>query len=124
MAPKATRMIEQRELLKVLHKTHPKLRMKLLSIFPKEMMHLLSECALNILKGTVVLKKNQKKKLRPHRSKLHTLASKKGNKQTREKIVQTGGFLSALLGPILEATLEPLVKTVVPTIFGALTRGG
>ena len=124
MAPKAATAIDQRELLKILHKTHPNTRKKLLSIFPKEMMQLLSECALNILKGTVVLKKSQKEKLRPHRRKLHTLANKKGNKQAREKIVQTGGFLGALLGPILEATLEPLVKTVVPNIFGALTRGG
>ena len=124
MAPKAKTMMDQRELLKILHKTTPNVRKKLLSTFPKEMMQLLSECALNILKGTVVLKKGQKEKLRRHRRKLHTLADKKASKKDKEKVVQNGGFLSSLIGPIIEAALEPLVKTVVPNIFGALVRGG
>ena len=124
MAPKAKTMLEKRELLKILSKTSPKMRKVVLATFPAEVVQLLSECALNILKGTVVLKKSQKEKLRRHRSKLHKLADKKVSKNEKKAVIQNGGFLSALLGPIIEATLEPLVKTVIPSIFGALVKGG
>ena len=122
MAPKAKTMMDQRELLRILHKTTPTLRRKLLATFPKEMIQLLSECALNILKGTVVLKMGQKEKLRPYSSKLHKLANKRLSRTKKAEVVQKGGFLAALLGPVLEATLGPLVKSVAP-IFGAVLRG-
>ena len=57
-----------------------------------------SECAINILKGNVPLTNAQMSKLRPRKQDLRALSVKKTKKR---KIIQKGGFLSALLAPAL-----------------------
>ncbi len=111
MAPKATGL-ERVELLKILHKAKPKMRVHLLKTFPNEVVKLLSECALNILKGNVILKKGQKARLRRHRKKLHTLADKKVTRVDKEKVLQTGGLLPQLLGAVLAPTIAPIIQQI------------
>ena len=113
MASKAKTGLERRELLKLLQKANKIQRAKLLEIFPAEIVKLLSECALNILKGTVVLKKDQKKKLRRYRQKLHTLVDKQVPQEKKKKVIQSGGFLPAILGTILGPLITPLVTPLV-----------
>lgn len=70
------------------------------------------ECALNILLGNVPLKNCQKLKLRKHRKTLRKLVEKRGSWKSKKKfIVQKGGFLPLLLGPIIGGLLSNLFNT-------------
>ena len=122
MAPKAraTTMEDKKLLLRMLYKATPKLRRALLADLPTEIVHLLSECALNILKGTVTLKKAHKEKLRKHRDNLHKLAKPKTSLKKKKEIIQTGGFLPGLLAGIVPSLLPiaaPLVGEIVKSII-------
>lgn len=64
---------------------------------------LLREIAYNLLKGNVKLTKRQLSNLRKHKKAVRTLASKKPSLQKRIKLEQKGGFLTALLSPVLAA---------------------
>ena len=67
----------------------------------KELTNILCECALNVLRGNVPLKKQQKLRLTPHKKGLRELSDKKTSVKKKTNILQRGGFLSALLGPII-----------------------
>ena len=115
MAPVASGL-ERVELLKMLHKAKPKMRIHILKTFPSEVVKLLSECALNILKGNVLLKKGQKERLRRHRKNLHLLADKTVPKKQKEKVIQKGGLLPAIFGASLAPIIAPLVKEVAKVL--------
>ena len=61
----------------------------------------LSECCHNVLKGNVPLTPAQKVKLRRKKHNLRKLSIKKTSIKARKKILQRGGFLGALITPIL-----------------------
>jgi len=62
----------------------------------------LSDCCHNILKGTIKLNKQQKKKLQQQAQFIRLVASKDIKlPRKREILVQKGGFLPALLAPII-----------------------
>ena len=61
----------------------------------------ISECAKNVLKGNVQLTDRQKMKLRRSQNDLRELSTKKTALQNKRRILQKGGFLTALLPPIL-----------------------
>jgi len=61
----------------------------------------ISECAKNVLKGNVPLTDRQKMKLRRSQNDLRELSTKKTALQNKRRILQKGGFLTALLPPIL-----------------------
>ena len=65
-----------------------------------ELMSCLCECAQNILNGNVPLTKSHLKHLQWYHSDVRTLAKKRAPKHKKKKILQKGGFLSALLAPI------------------------
>ena len=70
------------------------------------------ECALNLLRGNVPLKHSEKVKLRRHRHSLRKLAEKKGSWKSKKKfVVQKGGFLPLLIGPIIGALLSNLFSS-------------
>ena len=114
--PKATTMEDKRSLLKILHKASPKLKKALLADLPSEIVQLLSECALNILKGTVILKKGQKARLRRHRKNLHDLAKTKTPLKKKKEIIQKGGFLPSLLAGILPGLIPTVVQGLSDTV--------
>ena len=60
-----------------------------------------SKCAKNVLKGNVPLTNPQMRKLRPSRQDLRALSIKKTSLAKKRKIIQKGGFLSALFAPAL-----------------------
>ena len=75
----------------------------------KELINCICECALNILKGSVPLKPQDKKKLIKRKRDLRALTSKSTNIADKKRIIQKGnGFLPMLLGPII-ATLGSLL---------------
>lgn len=59
------------------------------------------ECALNVLKGNVPLTKAQLTKLRREKQNLRQLTLKKVSLKKKKKILQKGGFIGALLRPVL-----------------------
>lgn len=61
----------------------------------------LSECSLNILKGHVHLTPAQKKQLSRYKQSLRALAKKGTSVKRRKQILQKGGFIGAILKPVL-----------------------
>ena len=60
------------------------------------------ECVKNVLVGNVKLSTEHKRRLKRHKRSLRKLALKKTTLSEKKKIVQSGGFLGALLGPIIK----------------------
>ena len=107
---------DNRVFLEMLSKSNNKYRKALLSGAPPEIIHLLSECALNILKGTITLTKEEKSKLRPHKNALRKIATKRVSNRTKKKIIQKGGMLNALLKPVLKAALPIVVDQIIKSL--------
>ena len=66
----------------------------------KEFVDCVSECAKR-LRGNVPLTSNQTTKLRRNKKNLRSLATKKTSLKKKRQILQKGGFLAALLPPVL-----------------------
>jgi len=80
----------------------------------KEFLDCISECAKNILRGNVQLSANQKTALCRNRQNLRCLSIKKTSLKKKRQIIQKGGFLGAILAPVL-ATLG---GGVLSSLFG------
>ena len=79
------------------------------------MINSLCECCLNILKGNVSLTPTQKRRLNKHKQTLRLLARKQTSLRVKKKaLTQKGGFLGALLGPI--------ISTVGSLLLGGLAQ--
>ena len=61
----------------------------------------LSECCKNVIKGNVSLKPNQLKRLCRYKKSLRLVSKKKTSRKARRKLLQSGGFLPLLIGPLL-----------------------
>jgi hypothetical protein len=66
-----------------------------------EFIHGVCECIRNLLKGRIPIKSNHLKCLTRHKQTLRKLALKKTSLVTRKKIMQKGGFLGALITPLI-----------------------
>ena len=89
--------------LRVLHKSSPNVRNKLMKKHcSPEFIKCICECAKNVLAGNVALSPEHKRRLKRHKLSLRKLALKKTPLKTKKKLVQSGGFLGALLGPIVK----------------------
>ena len=98
--------------LHVLKTARPKVRRALLKEGDKDLIQCLCECCHNILNGHIKLLPKQKKLLQRHCKDLRALSSKRvklGKK--RQILVQKGGFLPAVLAPIL---------TIASSLIGGL----
>ena len=67
----------------------------------KEFLDCISECAKNVVKGNVPLTNRQKTRLRRSRNELRALSVKKTSLRKKRRILQKGGFQTALLPPVL-----------------------
>jgi len=90
-------------LLKKLHKIGSKNKKTVLvkNIKDPEFVKCLCECAKNIIKGNFKLASTQRRKICCRKKLFCKLALKKKWLTERRKIVQKGGFIGALLGPII-----------------------
>ena len=79
----------------------------------KGLLNCLSECAHNILQGIVPLGVTQKKKLKKYKKELKLLRKKRSKASDKKKALQKGGFLPALLAPIVTSVLGPLVSKIL-----------
>src|SRR6267154_3003556 len=89
-------------LLKALHKAGPEARKTLLKKHcNRDFVCCITECVKNLLNGNVPLNSIQKKKLSSKKKVLRQFALKKTTLNKKQKLIQSGGFLGALLGPII-----------------------
>ena len=89
--------------LRMLYKSSPKVRKAIAKKnCSPEFIKCLCECAKNVLVGNVELSPAHKRQLKRHKRLLRKLVLKKTSLKAKKKIVQTGGFLGALLGPIVK----------------------
>ena len=88
-------------LLRWLYKAKPSSAKAIIKTGDKELMKILSECSLNVLKGVVPLKGIQRSRLKKYKNNLRTLSKRKISCSRKKALLQKGGFLKALLGPIL-----------------------
>ena len=95
------RITRHASLLKHLCKAKPKTIRSIIKTGDKDLISVFSECALNVLKGVVPLTSGQRSKLKRHKNCLRDLVEKKTSLQKKKKILQRGGFLGALLPPII-----------------------
>lgn len=89
-------------LLKALYRASPSTRKTLLKKHcDGDFVGCITECVKNLLKGNVPLNSDQKKKLSAKKKALRQFALRKTSFRKKQKLIQSGGFLGALLGPIV-----------------------
>ena len=74
-------------------------------------------------KGNIPLTDHQFSMLKRHAKDIEALSKKKTRVWKRREILQKGGFLSALLGPVvrfLMPVVKPVVKSLIPGIAGSV----
>ena len=87
--------------LKRLSKPKPSITRPIIKDASKDLLHTLSECSYNVLKGVVPLTSKEKNKLCRYKTKLRQIANKKVSQKRKRAILMQGGFLGALLSPII-----------------------
>lgn len=118
----STRVKRQAPVLHTLAKGHPAVCRAILKGCDKDLLQCLSECAHNVLQGNVSLTPGQKSRLTKYKQKLRSVANKKTALKTKQKIVQTGGFLPALLAPLLGSVIVPLAEKAIGGIVKAIQK--
>ena len=109
----AKRVEKHLKTLEVLETAKPKLRKGILENADTDLIRCLCECCLNILKGNIELTPAEKRKLLRHKTPIRYLCSRNiPISQKREILIQKGGFLPALLGPIIG---------IVSSLLGSIT---
>ena len=98
----SSKLRKHANLLRAFHKAKPHIRRRLLHDYCNgDFVCCIVECVKNVLKGNVKLSSAQKKKLKAKRKDLRLMTLKKTSLSKKRKIIQSGGFLGALLGPIV-----------------------
>ena len=105
------RLKKHLEFLKVLQKSKGKLRKNLLKDIDNDVLKCLCDCAHNTLCGNLPLSSVHFKQLKKHKNKLRVLASKKVSLKKKKHLVQSGGFISALLAPLLTVAATLLAES-------------
>ena len=118
----SARVKRQASVLKALAKAHPHVCRVILKRADKDLLKCLSECAYNILRGNVKLKPAEKARLTKYKQKLRKVSDKKTSLKEKQKLVQTGGFLPALLAPLLTSVIAPLAGEAVKGIAKAVAK--
>ena len=88
-------------LLKQINRLGHRAKTQLIKKCDREFLDCVSECAKNVIKSNVPLKPAQLRRLRRERKNARVLASKKTSLKKKRRILQKGGFLGALLPPVL-----------------------
>ena len=98
--------------LKRLRRMSKKDRHKYLKTCDESSVDCVCECMRNLLKGRVPLKTKQLKALKRFKKFIRKAASKKTSRKKRRKTLQKGGFIGAILPPLV-AGLSGLLGTLL-----------
>jgi len=104
------RMRRYLPVLKRIKRLGDKARREFVRRCDREFLDCVSECAKNIIKGNVPLNNRQMNRLRRDRKDVRALAVKKTSLKRKRQILQRGGFLTALIPPVLSVLASLLVK--------------
>ena len=101
--------------LHALKEARPKLRNAIISNCDKDLVHSVSECALNVLRGNVKLSDCKKRKLSKFKHQLRAVVDRRLPIASKKKlIIQRGGFLV----PLLTAVLPSLATFIYDKLKG------
>ena len=98
---KSKRASQILSVIKPINKMTPKKRKQFIACCNRETLNCLCECAKNILRGNIKLSRSQLSKLKKHKSAIRNITLKKTPLYTKRKLLQRGGFISALIGPAI-----------------------
>ena len=104
--------------LRILAEGDPKAIKYIIRDADRPLIHCFVDCAHNILEGNIPLGLKEKKRLAKYKEELRALRKKNTSDRKKKQILQKGGFLPALLAPILGTVIPPLAKKLV----GLFTR--
>ncbi len=112
-------MVEKNiELLKILKKAKPKQRKLLLKAAENDLIYCLCKCIDNILRGNVKITAAKKKELAKHATVLRNIVDRRTKvHKKRALLVQKGGFLPALLAPVIG-----IASSLIADLVGNLTK--
>lgn len=106
-----TRVTTHKEFLNALRVLKPKFRRALLKSCNQEEINCICECIYNVLLGKIPIPDNEKQKLNKYKNILRKLISKGKNNLRKKIIIQKGGaFLPIIVGSVISALLNSLVK--------------
>ena len=78
----------------------------------KEFLDCITKCAKNILRSNMLLSAKQKNALCRNKQNLRRLSIKKTTLKKKRQIIQKGGFLGAILAPIVATLQGSLVSSL------------
>ena len=98
------RLQKHGSILHVLKTAKPSIVRHLIKNGSKDLLNVLCECCYNVIKGNVPLTHFQKKRLHRYKNTLRTLTTNKRKLTLSKKrqLLQKGGFLGVLLGPVIK----------------------
>ena len=94
-------LIQQAAVLKVLSKTKPKLLKQQIKQLPPVVIHTIKRLSKNYIKGNIKLTPKQLSRIRRYKKQLQELALSKTSVARSRRLMQKGGFLTSLIGPII-----------------------
>ena len=92
---------QQAGMLKRLRSLPPKTAKAMIKRGNRQLVNALCEGSLNVLKGNVPLSAHHKRRLRRYKKDLRYLAQRRASVKRKKALLQKGGFLSALLPPLI-----------------------
>jgi len=99
--------------LKVLHQLPSRQRNNMLKKAPNSLIKVISQCSYNVLKGNVKLNNIEKRKLKKYKKSLRELSKKRASLKKKREMIMKGGFLGALIGPVLAGLGGSLIKGII-----------
>lgn len=110
MVPKE--VLAHAAILRTLAKSKPGVLKKQLQNVSPNVIKVLKKISKNVYKGNVKLTKRQKERLTRHKRCLQELALNKTSLKRSKKLLQRGGFVSAILAPLAGVLLQPILKAI------------
>ena len=99
--------------LKRINKLGDKAKRQYVKKCDKEFVDCINECAKNVLRGNVPLNSSQNSKLSLHNHNLRTLSVKKTSLKSKRQILEKGGFLGAILTPVLSLSVHGFISNAI-----------
>jgi len=87
--------------IRLLHKAKPSVRRAIIANCDKQLVKCLCDIALNILSGNAPISKQHTKRLLPHKASLRKHVDRKISIRKKQNLLQTGGFLPAIISAAL-----------------------
>jgi len=109
----AGRLKKHIHILKILSDAHPSVIKAILRGADKELNQCFGSCAHNILRGNIPLSPAQKARLTRYKKELRGVANRKTSQKARKKLLQKGGFLGALLTPLISSLAGSVLSGII-----------